>query len=388
MAIARHDGGVSAAMAALLSQVHPVFMLPPVATAAFGAILAVEVSSAVLAFHLTAVFFAVYTAHVKDGYVDFHVRGEDDDHPLTASGCRKALVGAGLGFACCLAGLWLLAGWTAVLVAAPLWVIGFLHAPQLDTRPVTTTLGYPVGVGLALFGGYYVQTRSIAPIPVAFATIFVTLLAGVKIIDDATDYDYDRGIDKRTVAVVLGRSRSRTVAYLLIGGSLVAVLWATIGGLFPAFSLVAVAVLAAIVVTTRRLSPKYATMVLVRGVYVFLALLVVAVWFTPLSSISLPDIGILGPYTYLATEIVFGGAALVLLLRAGRASLWSAARTIAVLYPIAYLWDWYTLEVGVFEVVLRTGISFAGIPLEEHLFAVVVPALVLGIHETFNTARD
>jgi lycopene cyclase domain-containing protein len=96
----------------------------------------------------------------------------------------------------------------------------------------------------------------------------------------------------------------------------------------------------------------------------------------------LPDIGVFGPYTYLVTEVVWGSVALALLWRAD--ALRSAARTIAVLYPIAYVWDWYTLTVGVFEIVLRTGVDFLGIPIEEHIFMIVVPALVLGIHENLR----
>nr|WP_315909208.1 lycopene cyclase domain-containing protein [Halapricum hydrolyticum] len=94
------------------------------------------------------------------------------------------------------------------------------------------------------------------------------------------------------------------------------------------------------------------------------------------------DISVLGPYTYLATEVLFGSVALALLVRAD--ALAQAARTIAVLYPIAYLWDWYTLEVGVFAIRLHTGVDLLGIPIEEHLFMLVVPALVLGIHETLT----
>lgn len=98
----------------------------------------------------------------------------------------------------------------------------------------------------------------------------------------------------------------------------------------------------------------------------------------------LPDIGVFGPYTYLVTEAVFGTLALALLWHTG--SLGRAARTVVALYPLAYVWDWYTLHVGVFEIVLRTGISFLGIPLEEHLFIVVVPSLVIGMHELVNGA--
>jgi len=100
----------------------------------------------------------------------------------------------------------------------------------------------------------------------------------------------------------------------------------------------------------------------------------------------LPDIGVLGPYTYLATEIVWGTVAVVLLWYAD--AFRSAARTLAVLYPVAYLWDWYTLEVGVFAIQLRTGIDLLGIPIEEHLFIVVVVTLVVGVHESLHTYLD
>ena len=99
-----------------------------------------------------------------------------------------------------------------------------------------------------------------------------------------------------------------------------------------------------------------------------------------------PDITVFGPYTYLVTEIVWGGVALGLLWRAGALRL--AARTIVALYPIAYVWDWYTLHVGVFEITMRTGVDLLGIPIEEHIFMVVVPALVLGIHETLRNRLD
>ena len=85
----------------------------------------------------------------------------------------------------------------------------------------------------------------------------------------------------------------------------------------------------------------------------------------------LPDITVLGPYTYLATEVVWGAVALGLLwyADAGRAA-------------FAYVWDWYTLAVGVFSIPMRTGVELLGIPIEEHIFMLVVPAMVVGAHET------
>ena len=96
----------------------------------------------------------------------------------------------------------------------------------------------------------------------------------------------------------------------------------------------------------------------------------------------LPDIGVFGPYTYLVTEVLWGSVAAGLLWRAG--ALRRAAKTIVVLYPVAYVWDWYTLTVGVFAIQLRTGVDLLGIPIEEHIFMVVVPALVVGLHETLH----
>jgi len=93
-----------------------------------------------------------------------------------------------------------------------------------------------------------------------------------------------------------------------------------------------------------------------------------------------PDISVLGRYTYLATELFWGTIAALLLWRAN--ALRKAAITILTLYPIAYVWDRYTLAVGVFDIKLRTGIDVAGIPIEEHLFMAVVPGLVIGFHET------
>lgn len=95
-----------------------------------------------------------------------------------------------------------------------------------------------------------------------------------------------------------------------------------------------------------------------------------------------PDITVLGRYTYLATIVFWGSIAGILLRRAG--ALRRAAKTVLLLYPVAYVWDWYTLEVGVFDIIERTGIDVAGIPLEEHCFIVVVPSLTIAFHETVH----
>jgi len=382
MAIARHETGMAADLRALASQVHPVFMLPPLAASWFGAAAAGEFALTVGTVHMAAMFFAVYTAHIKDGYIDFYSRGEDDDHPLSVRGCKLVLVGAAVGFGICTVALGVLVGPGAALITLPAWFIGYLHAPQLDTNPVTTTLGYPTGIALAIVGGFYSQTSTLDGTVVGFALVFLVTLAGVKIIDDEQDYEYDRSIDKQTVSVALGRAPARRLALSCMLLGLFGVLWGTVSGLFPPASPVAALAFGSIVLVARHADSTVATMLLIRGAYVFLAVLLVAVWFRPLSGTGLPDITVLGPYTYLATEIVFGTVAFGLLYYSG--TLRSAARTIVALYPIAYVWDWYTLEVGVFDITMRTGHGLFGIPVEEHVFMIVVPALVLGLHETIR----
>ncbi|WP_251328203.1 lycopene cyclase domain-containing protein [Haloplanus pelagicus] len=386
MAIARHGSGPRATLGAVASQVHPVFMAPPLAASGFGAVLGGVVSPRLAFLHLGVAFAALYTAHVKDGLVDFHRRGEDDDHPLTRRGCHLTLAGSTTLFFAGLAALSVLVDPVAALLALPGWLVAVFHAPQLDTNPVGATLGYPAGIGFALLGGYYVQTRTLSAAVLAFAVVFVVVLAGIKVIDDATDYDYDRSVDKRTVAVVLGRDGARRLAAALMGAGMAAVLALSATGVVPRGSALATVPFVAVALVARRADAELATMLLVRASYLFFALLVAAVWVRPLSGVSSPDITVLGPYTYLATELLWGTVAVALVVRAGAVR--AAVRTTLVLYPFAYVWDWYTLTVGVFAIPMRTGIDLLGIPVEEHLFMLIVPTMVVGVHETLCGLDD
>lgn len=386
MAIARHGSGVRASVDAVASQIHPVFMLPPLAASGFGAVLGGFDAPRLAVLHLAVAFCALYTAHVKDGLVDFHRRGEDDDHPLTRRGCHLALTGSTALFLVGVVALAFRVDAVAALLSLPGWIVAVLHAPHLDTNPFGATLGYPLGIGFALLGGYYVQSRALSTSVLAFAVVFVVVLAGIKVVDDTTDYDYDRSVDKRTVAVVVGRDRARAVAGTLMGAGMVAVLALAATGVVPPGSAFATLPFVAVALVARRATAELATMLLVRASYLFFALLVVAVWLRPLAGVTAPDLTVLGPYTYLATELLWGTVAVALVIRADAVR--AAARTVAVLYPFAYVWDWYTLEVGVFAIPMRTGIDLLGIPLEEHLFMLIVPTMVVGVHETLRGALD
>lgn len=257
-------------------------MLPAVAAALFGATLVGRFDLKVAALHAVTVALAVYTAHLKDGLVDFHGRREDDDHPLTRRGCRLCLGGSTLGFAAGLGVLWAAASPLAALITAPTWVLAYFHAPQLDTNPVTATAGYPLGIGLAIVGGTVAQTGSVPPLSVAFGGVFLVLLSGVKVVDDSKDVEFDRSIAKRTVAVVLGPARARGLAYGLMTAALLGVVGLAAAGVFPAGTAAAPVPFAAVALVAVRADDDLATMLLIRGAYVFLAVLVGAVWFRPL----------------------------------------------------------------------------------------------------------
>ena len=282
MAVARHGVGTRATVAAMASQIHPVFMLPPVAAAWFGAIIAMEFSLITGGIHSIAIFAATYTAHVKDGYTDFYVRGEDDDHPLTIRGCRVCLVGASTLFFGCLVALWIAVDWIAVALTLPGWLIAYLHAPQLDMNPIGATFGYPVGIGLAIVGGYYVQAGAIHPTALALALVFVVLLGGVKTIDDTQDLAYDRSIQKRTIAAMFGRQTARMIAGLLMASALVLLLVFVLLSLVPPETIAAIVVFVPLALLGLRADPEVGTALLIRSSYLFLAVLIGAVWFEPL----------------------------------------------------------------------------------------------------------
>lgn len=283
MAVARHDTGLIGDLRALSSQIHPVFMLPPLAASAFGSLLSGRFTVFPGVLHLIAILCAVYTAHIKDGYIDFYYRNEDDDHPLTRQGCHYALIGASLSFFVALFGLSLTAGLRGALFTLPAWLIGYHHAPELDTHPLTTTLGYPTGIALALLSGYYVHRPALSPLVVALAFVILVLLAGVKIIDDAQDFAYDRTIGKRTVAVVLGPRAAIRLAYLLMITAIVGLCGFAVHGTIPLSSAIAGVVFLPIAGVASRARPPLAIKLLIRGAYLVFAVLVAAVWYRPLA---------------------------------------------------------------------------------------------------------
>ena len=278
-------------LVALATQVKPTFMAPALAASVYGGLLASGVvdweaagstrlsAGTILpaALHLLATFLGLYFAHVRDGYVDGHVRDEDDTFPLSPTGSRLVLVVAGAGFLACVFGLWRLAGPLAAGPTLPLLALGYCHAPWLDRHPVGTSADYAVGVALVLLGGAAVASGTIPEPVLGVAATFLPVVAAGAVVEDVLDFEADRRISKRTVAVVVGvRGASRLAAGLVwLAAALVAALVAV--GVFPTAGLAAAAVLAVAGVGPVAVPPRRAVHVLMTGLAVASVLLLVAV---------------------------------------------------------------------------------------------------------------
>lgn len=146
---------------------------------------------------------------------------------------RRILVATFIAFgAAVVCGLYLtvLAGWPILLVGALSIAAGILYTG--GPRPY----GY-AGFGeifvfgffglVAVNGSYYVQLERLDPLPLGLSISIGLLAAAILIVNNVRDLDTDRRAGKRTLAVILGRRRTRGImvatvvaSYLALIGSL------------------------------------------------------------------------------------------------------------------------------------------------------------------------
>lgn len=205
----------------LLAIVRPTFAVPALGISLSGGLLASAFSLRVAAVHALAVGIAVLVAHLRDAFVDGHLRGEEQP-VASASTLQRGYVAGSVAFLAVVAALWVMAGPVATLLTGPLLALALLHAPVLDRHPLTVTVDYPVGIGLALLGGYAAQTGTLGGAVLAVAVVLAALLAGIKVGVDQLDAEFDRRIGKQTLPVLLGPARARWVAVAIFAGVAVA----------------------------------------------------------------------------------------------------------------------------------------------------------------------
>lgn len=261
--------------------VQPIFLLPGAAMSVFGALLASDVAVSTAVVHAVAVCLVVYVAHLEDGYVDYYVRSEDKTNPLDPTEIRVA-IGAATGlFACCLLGLWLTSGALTAALTGPLLVLGYVHAPQLDTNPVTATVDYPLGIVLATMGGYAAQTRTVSAAVVAVCLVLFFLFAAINVLLDRLDYQADRRVAKRTLPVVLGPTRAQRVAQGLAFSSVCVLVASSLAGPLPHGAVLAGVVPAGVTLScfVRTSDPKRLVTLYIGATYFFAVALFLAIRF-------------------------------------------------------------------------------------------------------------
>lgn len=219
---------------------------------------------------------ALYCGHAVDSIVDYHFRGErkyvymgifeDSGGLLSARELGAAAVVASVLFWAALASL---AGisTTLFLISVAGWVIALIYSPLLDRNPFTVSLAYPVGVALALFGGYILGGGEGVPL---VALPILLYLVGGKIVSDLIDYKDDSQRNKRTVVVVLGSNAGRTIGYMFSStGLAVAFLLIMLGNL-PEGSMLGIVSASILLLKSYTMRPPKSVLVLVAGGYLFL----------------------------------------------------------------------------------------------------------------------
>ena len=182
-------------------------------------------------------------------------RGADSANRLgpvrvTSSGLiapRRVLHATWIAFAAALAvGIYLatVAGWEILVVGAVSIAAGVLYTG--GPRPY----GY-AGLGevfvfvffglVAVNGSYYVQLEELDPLPFLLSIPVGLLSTAILVVNNVRDLDTDARAGKRTLAVRLGRTRTRMLYVALVGGSFALLPLALLVGDGPAEGLLALA---------------------------------------------------------------------------------------------------------------------------------------------------
>lgn len=201
------------ALTGFLAYVRPTFFVPAVGMSIYGGALSMGVAPDPLAgaLHAGLVGLALFVAHLRDGYVDGHVRDEETPR-LPAAAFRWGIRAGGLVAVALTGVLFVRSGPAAAVSVGVLLTLALLHAPYLDRHPLTVTVDYPIGIAVALLGGAAAQTGSVTLRTVGVAAAFVGLLSGIKIGIDRLDADFDASIGKRTVPVAYGAQGAKRIA--------------------------------------------------------------------------------------------------------------------------------------------------------------------------------
>lgn len=92
---------------------------------------------------------------------------------------------------------------------------------------------------LMILGAYYVMAREFSPVPLLVGVPVGFMVAAILHANNVRDMDADRAVNKRTLAVLLGRRAANAEYLLLVGGAYVMVALMVVFGVMPVTTLIA-----------------------------------------------------------------------------------------------------------------------------------------------------
>lgn len=92
---------------------------------------------------------------------------------------------------------------------------------------------------LMILGAYYVMAREFSPVPLLVGVPVGFMVAAILHANNVRDMDADRAVNKRTLAVLLGRRAANAEYILLVGGAYVMVALMVVFGVMPVTTLIA-----------------------------------------------------------------------------------------------------------------------------------------------------
>ena len=160
-------------------------------------------------------------------------------------------------------------GWLYALFAAGGMILAVSYGSGLDRVFIGGDLAWESGVLLGFLGGYYVINATIDSPILMMVPILAAALLGVKIMDALPDYEVDKMSVpvKRTIPVVLGWKRAKTLAYVLVLGALAA-LALTVLPMLPTF--LATLVCISFVCISYRFDPRIGILWMAAGIVLIL----------------------------------------------------------------------------------------------------------------------
>lgn len=225
---------------------------------------------------LLSIFLALFSAHLKDTYIDYYVEKEDVTYRFgrfdSSYGLlsKKNLVN-GILFSMLIFSLLTIYLTIFRFFYLIFGIIGMLlaltYSEKLSKNSVGACIGYPLGVSLVLVGGYYLQTSAFNPIVIIFSMILLLFLSSGKIIEDMIDMKHDKLFNKNTIPVLLGTKKNKMFGYALAYLSLIMVAIFSMLFLTP-LNLIGILISFIIILYSSRLKVEKGIYIFVAGIYV------------------------------------------------------------------------------------------------------------------------